>query len=68
LQRVKEVALPWKGFASSTRVNAAKADHPGQPTLIVMKQRGGEDKGWDGQTVYVPTLALAGGPYAFMFN
>jgi Z1 domain len=59
---------PWQGFASSTWVNDAKAGYPEHPTLIVMKQRGGKDRDWDGQPVYVPTLVLPGGQFAFMFN
>ena len=59
---------PWHGFASGSWVKKARADHPEQPTLIVMKQRGSKDDGWEGQPVYVPTLVLPGGRFAFMFN
>ncbi|OAI41704.1 hypothetical protein AYO40_02610 [Planctomycetaceae bacterium SCGC AG-212-D15] len=59
---------PWQGFASSTWVNQAKTDYPDEPTLIVMKQRGGKDREWDGQAVYVPTLVLPRVQFAFMFN
>jgi Z1 domain len=59
---------PWQGFASGPWVNKAKADYSGQPSLIVMKQRGKKENGWDGQPVYVPTLVLPTGEFAFMFN
>ncbi|WNZ62426.1 Z1 domain-containing protein [Myxococcus sp. MxC21-1] len=67
LELTRKEELPWKGFASSQWVNTSKTDYSEQPTLIVMKQRG-EGNGWDGQSVYLPTLVLPGGQYAFMFN
>jgi hypothetical protein len=54
----------------------AEAEFSGQPTLIVMKQKGDRstdptnprDLGWDGVPFYVPTLLLPVRDYVFMFN
>lgn len=60
---------PWiGGFASSKWISKPRKKYPNMPVLIVLYQKGEQQKGWDDQPLYLPVLILPKDKFVFMFN
>lgn len=61
---------PWRGsgFAQSKWISQPKEQFTNLPILIVMYEKGEQNKGWDDYPLYLPTLVMPKNNFIFMFN
>jgi hypothetical protein len=55
------------GFAAGPQIIAARDTYPDEPILLLRKQAGRHEDGWDDRPFYAPTLILPKGKFAFLF-
>jgi hypothetical protein len=70
LDLTNQPTRPWQGsgFAQSTWISKPKQDYPDVPTLVLMYEKGEQQRLWEDQTLYLPTLVLPKNKFVFMFN
>lgn len=69
LELSNKIVRPWQGsgFAQSEWISKPRNKYPNIPTLVVMYEKGEEEKKWD-DPLYLPTLILPKSKFVFMFN
>jgi hypothetical protein len=55
------------GFAAGQQIIEARNSYPEEPILLLRKQAGQKDQGWDDRPFFAPTLILPKGKFAFLY-